>query len=88
MWCETAQKECKYLGFVNNLNDQVLLARALEEKISPEFASVIGEVMDDWIAEPEWRECQEDFCSLVGMAIFGGISHEAMIRYRDLRTEE
>lgn len=88
-YCEIAQRECEYLGFVERLQQHLLFDRATEERLGEEFSGIVSEVAADWLGAPnvhDW-ECSSASCGIVKRAIGSAITNEASIRFKDMLDE-
>jgi hypothetical protein len=90
-YCEAGQRECEYLGFVEEAGERVLIDRGTEERLGPEFSALTGNVIEEWINASQSggdRICTPGACGIIKQAIVDGITSEVRYRFDDLLREK
>ena len=79
MYCESAQRDCPYIEYVDNLHASTILIQTDkgEVDLSPHIRAEVEEVLE---ATHDKGICEEDRCGLIGMAIVNSVIWKATLR--------
>ena len=68
MYCEAAQKECKYLDQLERLKEETVVRRAAGDLMDADVASSVEEGLSEATGSSV-ASCEDDYCGLVALAV-------------------